>query len=419
MPLPSLLFVAPTLPAAGGNGLAMRAGVFLDALAQDFAVTLVVVPVAGGDVDPASPFVAGRAQRALVVPLAGTLDPLWELSARVTDPAARARALAAYPRPALCRHATTPCVAAIAAAVGGERYAAIHVMRSYLVPYAAALLPPVGTAAPRASLDLDDDEPAAHRRLAALHRAAGRADDERIALAEARKFELLEAAAGGRYARIVACTAAHAAAVAAAHPATEAVVVPNTVELPAPPPRAARATRRLLFVGNLSYAPNVDGIVAFADGILPRLRRKLGADVVLRIAGSAPVPAVVALAARPGVELVANPPSLGEHYAWTDLAVVPLAAGGGTRIKLLEAFAHGVPVVATPIGAEGIAATHDEQLLLAEGAEAFAGACAALLRDPARAAAIAGRARDLVASAYSHAVGRAAVRAALRLPAAG
>jgi glycosyltransferase involved in cell wall biosynthesis len=418
MPLPSLLFVAPTLPAAGGNGLAMRAGAFLDALAREFAVTLVVVPVAGGSVDAASPFVAERARRIVVVPLAGTLDPLWELSARVVDPPARAQALAAYPRPALCRHATTPCLAAIAAAIAGERHAAIHVMRSYLVPYVAALLPAAGAAAPRASLDLDDDEPATHRRLAALHRAAGRAGDERIALAEASKYERLEAAAGSRFARIVTCTAAHAAAVAASHPSAEVVVVPNTVELPALPPRAARATRRLLFVGNLSYAPNVDGIVAFADDVLPRLRRTLGDDVVLRIAGSAPAPAVAALATRPGVELVANPATLAAHYAWTDLAIVPLAAGSGTRIKLLEAFAHGVPVVATPIGAEGIAATHGEHLLLAEGADAFAAACTALLRDPARAAAMAGRARQLVASSYSHAVGRAAVRAALRLPAA-
>lgn len=409
MSLSSLLFVAPTLPAEAGNGLAMRAGVFLDALAHDFAITLLVAPVAGGPVEGIPAFIAERTRRTVVISLEDKLDPLWGLIARVLDHKARAKALIAYPRPALCRYATTPCLQAVADAVASERFDALHVMRSYLAPYLTRVLPQCCQAGPVTSLDLDDDEPSTHRRLAALHRHAERWDDEQIELAEAQKYEALEGAVFGYFPqRII---------TAMMHPHLNTLVVPNTVALPPLVQREKRSTRRLLFLGNLSYLPNVEGIRAFATTVLPELHRTLGSKVVLRIVGSSPVAAVTALATRPGIEIVANPPEVATHYAWADLAVVPLSAGGGTRIKLLEAFAHQVPVVATSIGAEGIAVVDKEHLLLADTPATLATACARLLTDRPYAEAMADRARQLVAMSYSHSVGREAVRAALRLAA--
>ena len=91
--------------------------------------------------------------------------------------------------------------------------------------------------------------------------------------------------------------------------------------------------------------PNVDGIRRFASEALPRIAARCRDPIVLRIAGSAPAQDVAALARLPGVEVVADPVDLAECYAWADLAVVPLTAGGGTRIKLIEAFAHGVRAI--------------------------------------------------------------------------
>jgi glycosyltransferase involved in cell wall biosynthesis len=119
---------------------------------------------------------------------------------------------------------------------------------------------------------------------------------------------------------------------------------------------------------------------------------------------------VIALARLPGVELLADPADLAESYAWADLAVVPLAAGGGTRNKLLEAFAHGVPVVATSIGAEGIAAVHGVHLLIAAAPAAFTDACATLLADPALAMRLADSARALVEARFAHAHGVRRIR---------
>jgi glycosyltransferase involved in cell wall biosynthesis len=411
----TLLFVAPIVPAAAGNGLAMRAGVFLDALARDFAVTLLVIPVAGG-ASGASRFVLERARRAAVVPLDGALDPLWDLSSRVREPGARAAALAAYPRPALCRYATTPCIEALSQAAAGERFDVIHVMRSYLAPYLAPLLPVDAAAAPPwASLDLDDDEAATQRRLAALHERRGEPHDARIAVAEAGKFERHEAQWLTRFRLRIVCTPAHAGRIAAAYRRGVHAVVPNTVALAPPTPSGGARGRRILFVGNLSYLPNVDGISRFAREVLPRVRAALGAAVTLRIAGSAPAPEVAALAGLPGVVLTVDPADVAPCYADADLAVVPLDAGGGTRIKLLEAFAHGVPVVATAIGAEGIAAEPGVHLAIADSPAAFADACVRALTDVHWAAGLVERARELVALRYSHDVGAAAVRDAFRL----
>ena len=182
---PSLLFVAPILPAQTGNGLAMRAGVFLDALARDFRVSLLVVPVAGSAGGRVASFVTDRAHQSVVLSLDGKLDPLWELCSRVLDPDKRATAWADYPRPAFCRYATTPCLNEVRRAFDDVRFDAVHVMRSYLAPYAAPFLP-TGTTidAPFSSLDLDDDEAVTHRGLATLLERMGSRRDAGVEAAE-------------------------------------------------------------------------------------------------------------------------------------------------------------------------------------------------------------------------------------------
>jgi glycosyltransferase involved in cell wall biosynthesis len=395
----------------------MRAGAFLDAFARDFAVTLLVVAVAGG-ATTVSRFVRQRTCRVVTPPLAGTLDPLWDLCMRVRDPEARAAALAAYPRPALCRHATTPFLDAARTALASARFDAVHVMRSYLAPYAAPFLAGnLNAQPPFASIDLDDDEALTHRRLATMYGQMGRSDDARIEAAEACKYERLEAQWLPRFRLRITCTATHAQSTAATHPGGVAAVVPNTVALPWRAPRWRASRNRILFVGNLSYVPNIEGVRNFVEATLPLLRARLPAEVKLRIAGSTPAPEVIALAERPGVELIADPAHLATHYRWADLCVIPLTAGGGTRIKLLEAFAYGVPVVATPLGAEGIAAQDRVHLLLAaphdvltNAHDAFAGACAELLSDAGLAATLSHSARRLVETRYARAVGTRIIR---------
>ncbi len=158
--------------------------------------------------------------------------------------------------------------------------------------------------------------------------------------------------------------------------------MPNVVPRPSPIVRARMAAFTFLFVGSLDYGPNRDALVFLTREILPILRRSAPAPFRLVIAGRRPDAGIRQLAELDGVELVADPPTLDPYYAQADAAIVPVRSGAGTRIKILEAFSFGVPVVSTEMGAEGLELTGGTDLLFGDSAEAFAEACVALMHDP-------------------------------------
>lgn len=158
-------------------------------------------------------------------------------------------------------------------------------------------------------------------------------------------------------------------------------VIPNGFERPPATPvrKLEPAAPRLGFIGLYSYAPNLEGVRWFLRECWPQIRRAMP-NARLRLIGrdtDGPLrpddPAVDALG------WVADPAA--EIASWSAM-VVPILFGGGTRIKIAEAFSRRCPAVATPTGAFGYAVEHGKQLLLAESGPAFADACIALLRDP-------------------------------------
>ena len=155
----------------------------------------------------------------------------------------------------------------------------------------------------------------------------------------------------------------------------------------------------LLFVGSLSYEPNADAVEHFADHVLPRIRARVP-DATFRVVGRNAPERVRRLATRPGIELIGEVASISPQFAEAALSVVPIRFGGGTRIKILDSFAHSVPVVTTAVGCEGIEAAPGEHLLVADTPEQFADACTALLTDAARRALLAQNGRSLFERAY-------------------
>ena len=98
------------------------------------------------------------------------------------------------------------------------------------------------------------------------------------------------------------------------------------------------------------------------------------------------------------------------YYRKADAAIVPLRAGGGTRIKVLEAFSFGVPVVATPIGVEGLEVENENQVLIADNTDAFAGQCCRLMEDRELGARLATAAHACLMERYTSKVFRATLR---------
>lgn len=193
-------------------------------------------------------------------------------------------------------------------------------------------------------------------------------------------------------------------------------VVPNGIPraedipsvLPAPA-TTANGFPVILFVGHLGYEPNIDAAMRLAGTILPGIRTALP-DARLIIAGRAPQPRVEALAELPGVTLVESPADLTPLLRSAHLTIVPLSSGGGTRIKLLEAMAWGVPVIATPLAAEGLDLIDGDEVILSESNKGLTDAAIALCRDSDRLARQRMRAHEAVWARF----GPEAIRNAMR-----
>jgi glycosyltransferase involved in cell wall biosynthesis len=214
---------------------------------------------------------------------------------------------------------------------------------------------------------------------------------------QARKMRRHEAAWVGRADLTLAVSPGDAEQLRAMAPGADVEVVPNGVDVDyfAPPPEGRRPTPgRLVFTGSMNWLPNQDAMLYFCREILPVLRAQHGPGDrwSLDIVGQSPPPSVQALAG-PRVRVTGIVDDVRPYAHEAEMFIVPLRIGGGSRLKILEAFALGVPVVSTTVGCEGLDATDGEQLLIADGAEAFAAAIARLSGDAGLRAALAERAR--------------------------
>jgi polysaccharide biosynthesis protein PslH len=130
-------------------------------------------------------------------------------------------------------------------------------------------------------------------------------------------------------------------------------------------PHPAGTRRQIVFVGAMDYFPNSEAAVFFANNVWPSMKRALGV-MELTIVGANPGPPVLALSKHWGVNVTGMVPDVRPYYRGALAAVVPLRTGAGTRLKILEAMAAGVPVISTPLGAEGLEVTDGENILLVD-----------------------------------------------------
>ena len=159
------------------------------------------------------------------------------------------------------------------------------------------------------------------------------------------------------------------------------------------------AVHDVLFVGSFGHSPNRDAIEWLLDEIWPRLRR-LRPEARLGIVGAHPPPEVTARHGRDGVEVFGTVSDTAAFYRQARVLLAPIRAGSGTRLKLLEAFASGLPVVGTKLAAEGLPVADGEHLLTAESAEELALATARILDQPDLARRLGSNARRLAEERY-------------------
>jgi polysaccharide biosynthesis protein PslH len=371
MPAPvrdRLLHIAPIAPAATGNGLAMRTSMFTEALASLGPADLIVV----GDQPSGRSDWTANGVATSHLSISGRLDTRLRLIPMIKDGAARAAALRAYGRPSTTAILSAPVLRDAAAMLAEGRWSGIVFSRAYLLPLLDAL--PAALAETPVVADLDDDDGALCRQHAEIARGEGRAGLAAWLEAEADAYDRLIREHAKRVALFTCAGETACASIRARLELTALASVPNGIAVPALRSDPV-ASPDLLFVGNLNYPPNVDGVCWFVDSVWPALRAALP-DVRLAVVGSNPAEAIRVACRAPQVTLHADPEDLSPYYRRAAAAIVPLRIGSGSRIKLLEAGAFGVPVTSTFVGAEGIDLEPEQHLFVSDcRAESFAEAC--------------------------------------------
>jgi len=201
-------------------------------------------------------------------------------------------------------------------------------------------------------------------------------------------------------------------------------VIPNTIRVSDYVPYRALAAEPCTFgfVGIYSFDPNLTAAIRLLTRILPLVRSQRP-EARLVLIGRGPPPSLRALVERtPGATLFGDVPDAMETLAEAGPLLAPLEAGTGTRLKILEATASGIPVVTTSLGLAGLDFIPDEEIVVAETDSGFADALLRLWREPTAMAEMTERALRRVEKQYDNAVLHATVGRALRgepEPAAG
>jgi len=202
-----------------------------------------------------------------------------------------------------------------------------------------------------------------------------------------------------RFGKVLTLTAQDAAALRVFCPELDVYADAVGVDIPPVPETSGAEGKRIGFLASFGHGPNVDAALFFLREVFPRIREQVP-SVEFLVAGKNP-PATLLEAAGEGVRFVGFVDDVTRFYAGVDVVVAPLRWGGGIKIKVLEALACGRPVVATSVGAEGIASPGDGALLVADEPGDFASCVYRLLNDPELAGTLGDRGRELVTRRFS------------------
>ncbi len=258
----------------------------------------------------------------------------------------------------------------VAAFAGTEKYEIGVVEHFWCAPYQRVLAPSCRTTV----LDLHNIESLWHERCGAVEQPPVRLAFQRFAKACRR----LEREWLPRYSTVLTVSENDAAAAAELSPGANIAVYPNTIPWEAPP--AKEKMHAVVFTGNIEYRPNRTALDWFCREIWPQVR-EFAPHAEIWIAGMNAGEARTLLAGVPGLRIFSGYENAVGLIASAKVAVVPIRAASGSRFKILEAWAAGVPVVSTTIGAEGLVAEHGRNIVIADDPEPFAQAVSRLLSD--------------------------------------
>ena len=165
------------------------------------------------------------------------------------------------------------------------------------------------------------------------------------------------------------------------------------------PPSKIRHLASLVFTGTLDFRPNIDAVTWFCEEVLPLIKKEIF-HIHFYIVGKSPTREVLRLGEDAAVTVTGYVSDVRPYIAQAKVYVVPIRMGAGTKLKVLEAMAMGIPVVSTSLGAEGIAVTPDQDVLVADDAASFAEKVVALMNNEPMRRQMSERGRALMEARY-------------------
>jgi polysaccharide biosynthesis protein PslH len=297
------------------------------------------------------------------------------------------------PTPYSIRWLQGPAARAEFRRAGGEDYALAHFDTIGLAPYRTLVK------ARAASLGHHNIESQMLLRRAANE---GNALKKGYFFVEGKRLQRYEAREAPQFQLNITCSDLDSQRLAAIAPNARTIAVPNGVDIDYFEPGGIEDTAlSLVFVGSLNWYPNVDAMLYLLREIWPLLRVRFP-GLQLHVVGSAPPPQLVSEAARAGgVHVHGFVEDVRPYISAATLYVCPIRDGGGTKLKLLDAFAMGKCVVAHPIACEGIDAAPGVHVEHAVTPMEFVERIGSLLGDPGKRNALGAAARQLAVERYS------------------
>jgi glycosyltransferase involved in cell wall biosynthesis len=216
-----------------------------------------------------------------------------------------------------------------------------------------------------------------------------------------RKFEQFEQDAFAQADGVVAVSSEDASMIAAQLGGCQVDVVDNGVDTDYFRPLGnQREAGRILFLGSLDWRPNLDAVRLLVDQVFPIVTRHIGTAKLVIVGRHPPVWLGRLIAGRPNIQLHADVADVRPYLGECGVMAVPLRIGGGSRLKILEALASGLPVVSTRIGAEGLRLMSGQHLTVVEEIGQMGDALVNAIRNPGPALTMAERGRAFVLDSY-------------------
>lgn len=379
----NLLFLALEPPYPPNDGGRIRTFNILKEVARQHKITLVTFadPVRDGErLEPLREFCSEvLAVHRPTPPQRNLIDKLRDLRAR-------------YPV-ALAEYASIEMQAALKRLADSGRFEVAHVDQIYLAQYADDL-------APLPAVLTHHNVEAIGQRRALQSRCDRYSPRWWAAWLEYRRWRRFELATSRRFDALAVVSPQEAVYFKTHVTDVSIFIVPNGVDTSYfQPMHQPTNETTLLYTGRMDYLPNVDAMLWFCQEILPLIRGKQP-QATLTIVGRDPVPEVQALANLPGVIVTGTVTDVRPYFTQAAVYITPLRLGAGTRLKVLEAMAMGIPVVSTRLGCEGLEVSSGEDIVIADEAECFAAEVVRLLGDTTAQTVLSGRARQTVEQRY-------------------